>query len=608
LIERIESVAALEASAAGIKWTFSPMVDIARDPRWGRIVEGSGEDPYLGAAIARARVRGFQGDDPGQPGKLMACAKHWVGYGAAEAGRDYNLTDISEHRLREIYFPPFKAAIDAGVGTFMSAFNDLNGIPASANPFTLRTVLRDEWGFKGFVVSDWESVAELIRHGVAADGKEAAYQAISAGVDMEMTSRTFIQNIPQLLSEGRLSIKTVDESVRRILRMKFRLGLFEHPYVDESREAAVLNDPEHIALAKEAEIKSQVLLKNTNQLLPLKKDLKSVAVIGAFADDQNTPLGWWKGDTQPQSVVTILSGIRAKVPSSTRIRYAKGCELNGCTPQGIAEAVKTAKKAEVAIVVVGESNVMSGEAASRAHLELSGQQNDLVKAVHATGTPVVVVLVAGRPLLINWIAENVPAVLEAWHGGQQVGPAVADILFGDANPGGKLPITFPRSEGQIPIYYNFKNTGRPADNSQERYRSKYQDETNAPLFPFGYGLSYSTFKLSGLTLDRSEIKTGEQVTVSVDIENTSSRAGDEVVQLYIRDVVASVTRPVKELKGFRRVSLQPGERKTIAFQLGTQELGFHNRDMKFIVEPGKFEVMVGTSSVEGLRSSFEVRD
>lgn len=603
--ERAAAVAAREAAAAGLRWTFAPMVDIARDPRWGRIAEGAGEDPYLGAAMARAQVRGFQGDDYSAPDKIIACAKHWVGYGAAEGGRDYNTADMSERTLREIYFPPFKAAVNAGAATIMSAFNDLNGIPASANPFTLSRVLRGEWGFQGFVVSDYEAVRELINHGLAANEADAAQQALSAGVDMEMVSRLYSKHVPQLIRQGKLSEALVDQAVRRVLRIKFRLGLFDRPYADEARERAVILSPEHLAAAREIAARSMVLLKNEGELLPLSKQLGSIAVIGPLADDRQAPLGPWAADGRKEDVVTLLAGIKAKVSPATKIFYAKGCEIDGDSTEGFAEAVRIARQSDVVILAVGESAEMSGEAASRSSLDLPGRQLDLVKAVHATGRPTVVVLMNGRPLTIGWIAENLPAILEAWFAGIQAGHAIADVLFGDVNPGGKLPVTFPRTVGQVPIYYNHKNTGRPAD-PNNKYTSKYIDLPSTPLFPFGFGLSYTRFRLTNLELSAGTILPDGRLTVSVEVENIGRRAGDEVVQLYIRDVAASVTRPVRELKGFERIALQPGERRRVRFTLGREQLGFYNREMQFVVEPGEFRVMVGTSSVEGLEAGFRV--
>jgi beta-glucosidase len=606
LAERSAAVSAQEANNAGVRWTFAPMVDIARDPRWGRITEGAGEDPFLGAAFARARVRGFQGDDYGAADRVLACAKHWVAYGAAEGGRDYNTTDVSENTLREIYFPPFKAAVDAGVGTLMSSFNSLNGVPASANPFTLTKVLRQEWKFDGFVVSDYTSVRELINHGVAANEEEAAALALNAGIDMEMVSRSFNQFGPQLLKQNKLTTATIDEAVRRILRIKFRLGLFDKPLTDETREPGSLLRPESIRLAREIAGRSMVLLKNDRDALPLNKNIGSIAVIGPLADDRRAPLGWWAGDGKPEDTVTPLAGIKQKVSAQTKVGYAKGCEVTGDSTAGVQEAVDLAKASDVAIVFVGEIADMVGEGASRASLDLPGPQMKLVQAIQAIGKPTVVVLVNGRPLSIGWIVDNVPAILESWMGGSQSGNAIADILFGDVNPGAKLPVSFPRTVGQIPIYYNHLNTGRPPDPSN-RYNSKYSDIPSTPLFPFGYGLSYTTFKISNLQLSAPQINVNGKLTVSVEVENMGRRAGDEVVQLYIRDPVASMARPVKELKGFQRVSLQPGAKKRVEFVLASEQLGFWNRELRYVVEPGEFRVMVGANSVDVLDAKFEVK-
>ena len=605
LAERSAAVAAQEANNVGLRWTFAPMVDIARDPRWGRITEGAGEDPFLGAAFARARVRGFQGGDYGAADKILACAKHWVAYGAAEGGRDYNTTDLSENTLREIYFPPFKAAVDAGVGTLMSSFNAISGVPASANHFTLTKVLRDEWKFDGFVVSDYTSVKELINHGVAGNEEQAAAAALNAGVEMEMVSRSYNQFGAKLLQEKKLTQATIDEAVRRILRIKFRLGLFDRPYTDEPREANALLRPDSIRLAREIAGRSMVLLKNERQTLPLRKDLSSIAVIGPLADDRRAPLGWWAGDGKEENTVTPLAGIRAKVSQVTEVGYAKGCEVKGDSTAGFAEAVNLAKSSDVAVVFVGEIADMVGEAASRSSLDLPGRQMELVQAIHATGKPTIVVLVNGRPLSIGWAVNNVPAILESWMGGSQSGNAIADILFGDVNPSAKLPVTVPRAVGQVPIYYNHMNTGRPPE-AENRYTSKYYDLPWTPLYPFGYGLSYTTFKISNLQLSAPRIPASGKLTVSVEVENTGRRAGDEVVQLYIRDLVASMSRPVKELKGFQRVSLQPGEKRRVEFVLGQEHLGFWNRELRYVVEPGEFRVMVGSNSVDVIEAKFDV--
>lgn len=606
LAERAASIAAAETYASGVRWTFAPMVDIARDPRWGRITEGAGEDPFLGAAFARARVLGFQGHDYSTPGKVLACAKHFVAYGAAEGGRDYDTTDMSEQTLREIYLPPFHAAVAAGVGTLMSAFNALNGVPTSANAFTLTKVLRSEWKFDGFVVSDYTAVKELLNHGVAANDREAAQAALNAGVDMEMVSRLFNQHGPDLLKAGTVSQATIDEAVRRILRIKFRLGLFERPYADEAMESGAILTSANRAAAREAAARSMVLLKNARETLPLNRDLSSIAVIGPLADDHRAPMGWWSADGKETDTVTALAGISAKVSRQTKVTYAKGCDILGDSTEGFAEAVAAARQADVALVFVGEAKEMVGEAASRSTLELPGRQLDLIKAIHATGKPTVVVLINGRPPTMSWAYDNVPAVLEAWMGGTEAGNAIADVLFGDVNPGGKLPVTFPRTVGQVPIYYNHMNTGRPPEASS-RYNSKYLDVPWTPQFPFGFGLSYTQFKISNLQLSAPSISTAGRLTVSVEVVNAGKRTGDEVVQLYIRDVAASMTRPVKELKGFKRITLKPGETQRVEFQLGPEHLGFYNREMKYVVEPGEFKVMVGSSSEDVIEKTFDVR-
>ena len=605
-VERAASIAAAEASAAGLKWTFAPMVDIARDPRWGRILEGSGEDPYLGAILATARVRGFQGDNYAAADKIIACAKHWVGYGAAEGGRDYNTTEISEPTLRNVYFPPFKAALDAGVGTFMSAFNDLNGVPTSANPFTLTNVLRGEWKFDGFVVSDYTSVQELLPHGIAANEAEAVQKALTAGVEMEMVSRLYNQHLAQLVKENKVPMTVIDEAVRRILRVKFRAGLFANPYTDETRESKMLFSNEHQQAAREMAARSIVLLKNERETLPLSKEIKSLALIGPLADDQLNIIGSWSGDGRKEDAVTLLAGLKAKIPAA-KINVAKGCEINNDSTEGFAEAVRVARESDVAIIAVGESAEMSGEAAVRSTLDLPGRQLDLIKAIHATGKPYAVVLMNGRPLTINWLAENSPAILETWFAGTQGGNAIADVLFGDVNPGGKLPVTFPRNVGQVPIYYNHKNTGRPPD-ANNKYTSKYLDVAWTPLYAFGYGLSYTHFRLMNLNLSASSIRPNGKVVVSLEVENIGKRAGDEVVQLYLRDVAASETRPIKELKGFQRLTLRAGEKRRVEFTLTAEQLGFWNRTNRFVVEPGQFKVMVGQNSTVGLEANFEVTD
>ncbi|MEM2526674.1 MAG: glycoside hydrolase family 3 N-terminal domain-containing protein [Candidatus Bathyarchaeia archaeon] len=608
VVRRAASIAAAEAAADGVHWTFAPMVDIARDPRWGRIAEGAGEDPYLGSAMARAYVEGYQGKSLSDPDTIVACPKHYVAYGGAEGGRDYNTVDISERTLREIYLPPFRAAVKAGAGTLMSAFNDLNGIPASANPHTLRTILRGEWGFEGFVVSDWNAIGELITHGIAGNIYEAAEKALKAGVDMDMQGDVYRRALVQLVREGRIPEGLIDDAVRRILKIKFMLGLFDRPYVDPERAKKIIKCREHLEAALEIARKSIVLLKNDGNLLPLSRDLGSIAVIGPLADDHEAPLGPWSCLGDPKDVVTVLEGIKSKVSPKTKVLYAKGCDIEGSSKEGFDEALRAARESEVVIAVVGESRDMSGEAACRAYLDLPGVQEDLLKALHATGTPIVMVLMNGRPLSISWAAENIPAIIEAWFLGVQAGYAIADVIFGDYNPGGKLPVTFPRTVGQVPIYYNHKNTGRPPL-PDVKWTSKYLDIPYTPLFPFGHGLSYTRFEYSGLEISPVEVGANDTVKVRFRVRNVGDREGDEVAQLYIRDPVASVTRPVKELKGFKRVTLKPGEEKTIEFTLMLEDLSFLNSEMKRVVEPGEFRVMVGSSSEDiRLTGSFTVKD
>lgn len=604
--ERSARVAAVEATAHGLHWTFAPMVDLARDPRWGRIVEGAGEDPYLASVLAAARVRGFQGTDLRDPSTLLACVKHFAAYGAAEGGRDYNVADISERTLREMYLPPYKAAVDAGAATVMAAFNEIAGVPAHADRRLLQDVLREEWGFDGMVVSDWTGVLELIAHGVAADRVEAGRLALKAGVDMDMISGIYGRDLPEVVREGRLDEALVDAAVRRVLEAKYRLGLFDDPYrySDPAREQALTLTPEHRALAREIAQQSIVLLKNDG-VLPLSKDVGTLAVIGPLADDGVTSLGGWAGAGRAEDAVTVLDGIRQAVSSGTRVLHVRGTDVTGTDTSGIAEAVAAARQADAVVLVLGETVEMSSEAGSRATLDLPGVQQQLVEAIHATGKPVIALLMTGRPLTVTWLDEHVPAVVQTWHLGVEMGNAVADILFGDVNPSGKLPVTFPRHVGQVPLYYNHKRTGRPADEAQ-RYTSKYVDLPFTPLYPFGYGLSYTTFEYANLRISPQVIHPAGTVTVQADVTNTGSRAGDEIVQLYIRDEVASVTRPVKELRGFERITLQPGETKTVTFTLGPEDLSFLDIHLEHVVEPGFFQVFVGPNSTEGLEGRFEV--
>jgi len=608
LIEFSARMQAIEASAAGVHWTFNPMVDIARDPRWGRIVEGSGEDPYLGSVMAAARVKGYQGDDLSAENTILACAKHYAAYGAAEGGRDYNTVDISERTLREIYLPPYKAAVEANVGSLMASFNEIGGVPSSANQFLMTKILRDEWNSDAFVVSDWNSIGELVPHGIAKDLKQAAELAINATVDMDMEGNAYFNHLVELVREGKVDVKLIDNAVRRVLLAKFKLGLFDNPfkYCDENREKKIVLSKEMIEATKKVALESIVLLKNENNLLPLKKDLKSIAVIGPLANSKDDPLGPWAQQGEPQNVVSVLEGIKNKLGNKVKINFAEGCSITGKDKSGFSKAIKAVKNSEVAIVVLGESRDMSGEAQSRATLDLPGVQEDLIKELYKTKKPIVVVLMNGRPLTINWISENIPAILETWFLGIQCGNAIADVLFGDYNPSGKLPVTFPKYVGQIPLYYNHKNTGRPYNHVQPQYTSFYNDFTIEPLYPFGYGLSYTKFEYSNLNLNKNQIKKDESLKVSVDVKNTGKYEGEEVVQLYIRDLVGSVTRPVKELKDFMKIKLKPGETKKVEFIITPDKLKFYDINMNYVVEPGDFKVFVGTNSVDVLESSFTI--
>ncbi len=610
-VERASRIAAIEASADGIMWTYAPMVDIAREPRWGRIVEGAGEDPYLGSQMAAARVRGFQGEDLAADNTLLATAKHFVGYGAAEGGRDYNVGEISERTLREIYLPPFRAAIEAGAGSVMGAFNEVAGVPMHAHEGLIDGLLRAEWGWDGVLISDYTGVMELLHHGVAVDSAHAGVLAVEAGVDIDMVSRIYVRHLPAMVRQGRLAESDVDDAVRRVLRAKYDLGLFENPYqyTDSARLASSTMRPEFIRAARDLARKSIVLLKNDliagAPLLPLRKDAGTIAVIGALATDRRSVLGGWAAAGRAEDGVTVLEGIEAAVAAGTDVQYARGAPVDSIDRSGFAEAVRMAESADVVILVVGEHHDMSAEARNRTSLDLPGVQQELVEAVHATGTPVVVVLMNGRPLAIQWMADNVPAILETWFLGVQMGPAVADVLFGDYNPAGRLPVTMPRNVGQVPIYYNHKNTGRPPSEG-ERYTSKYIDVPWTPLYPFGHGLSYTTFGYSVPRLSSPSIRADGTLTLSVDVTNTGARAGDEVVQLYVRDEVASVTPAVKRLRGFERITLPSGERRTVSFTLGPDDLALWDIDMRHVVEPGWFTVYVGGSSEDVQAARFQV--
>lgn len=598
IIERSARIAATEASAAGIHWTFAPMVDISRDPRWGRVMEGAGEDPYLGSRIAYARVKGFQGKGLGNIDAVMACAKHFAAYGAAIGGRDYNSVDMSDRTLWDIYLPPFKAAVDAGAATFMNSFNDLNGIPATANSYLLKDILRDTWKFKGFVVSDWGSVGEMIKHGYVENNKDAAQAAIMAGCDMDMESRCYIGHLVALVKEGKVPITKIDQSVRLILKKKFELGLFDDPFKfsNEERERNTLGTDEHRAVARDVARKSIVLMKNENNVLPLSKD-KTIALIGPIAKEKMQMLGFWSTEWPDSNyIVSPYEGL-VNVVGASKILYARGCGIEDSSRAVFQEAIDAAMKADVVVMSVGERRDMSGEAKSRSNIHLPGIQEELIKAINATGKPMVVMISAGRPLVFNWTADNVPAILYTWWLGDQAGNAMADVLFGDYNPSAKIPMTFPRTEGQIPIYYNYLNTGRPATNDKDRfYRAAYTDLSIYPKFAFGHGLSYTKFTYSDLKLDRTMMNAGQKITITFKLKNEGQRDGEEVVQLYLRDKVASLVRPVKELKGFQKVSLKAGESKTITFVIDKDKLSFHNNKLQWVAEPGDFDIMIGSAS------------
>jgi beta-glucosidase len=603
-------IAAAEAAAFGIHWTFAPMVDIARDPRWGRIVEGAGEDAYLGAAMAAARVRGFQGPDLRAHDAIAATAKHFAAYGSAEGGRDYNIADVPERTLRETYLPPFRAAVCAGAQTLMASFNEIAGVPAHANRWLLTELLRGEWGFQGLVVSDWAGIQETMPHGVAATRADAARLGLHAGVDVDMVSEVYVKDLPAQVESGRVPLAEVDEAVRRVLRLKYRLGLFHDPYGrhDPRREATATLTPAYRRAARDLAARGMVLLRNEGGVLPLDRArIRRLAVIGPLAADRRSPLGSWAGAGREEDVVTVLDGLRAALPGAAVVHAAGVRDVRSTDRGGFAAAVRAARSADAVVLVVGETEGMTGEASSRAYLDLPGAQRELVEAVRdgARGKPIVVVLMNGRPLALEWMDETMPAIVEAWFGGTEMGNAVADVLFGEVNPGGKLPVTFPRTVGQVPIYYNFRQTGRPADPLNE-YTSKYEDAPWTPLYPFGHGLSYTVFRYGPLRLSAQRMAPGETITASVDVTNAGRRAGDEVVQLYLYDRVASVTRPLRELRGFRRITLQPGETRTVAFRIGVDDLAFWDARPRRIAEPGFFIAEVGTSSQRVQGAEFEL--
>ncbi|TSA32591.1 MAG: beta-glucosidase BglX [Porphyromonadaceae bacterium] len=605
--ERSARIGATEAAAAGQHWTFAPMVDIARDPRWGRIMEGSGEDPYLGSRLAEARVKGFQGKNLADITTILACAKHYAGYGNAQAGRDYYTTDMSDNTLREIYLPPFKAAAKAGVETFMSAFNDLNGVPATGNKYLIHDILKTEWAFKGMVVSDWGSISEMIPHGIVANKYEAGDLAFNAGVDMDMEGNVYLTEMKNLLKDGNITEAQIDESVRRVLRLKFLLGLFEDPYrySNTERESQTLLKPEFLAEARDAARKSFVLLKNENQVLPLNISVKSVALIGPAADAADDMIGNWSGRGEGKHVITLKKELETRLGAG-KVLYAKGANFNDSDKSGFAAAMAAARRADIIIAACGEAGMMSGESMSRADISIPGVQEELILEMAKLGKPMVLVLFNGRPLILTKVNTFVPAILEAWIPGTMTGPALCDVLFGEYNPSGKLPVTFPYSVGQIPIYYNHKNSGRPGSQEQ-KFTSRYLDVPNDPLFPFGYGLSYTQFAYNNLILSESIVSDIHPLEVRVDIKNTGLVAGTETVQLYIRDLVGSVTRPVKELKGFTKVMLKAGEVQTVSFKVAKEDLSFYNREGVWGTEPGKFKVFVGTNSQNTIEAGFELK-
>lgn len=630
LVERAARVAGLEASAGGVRWTFSPMVDIARDARWGRISEGAGEDPFLGAAMARAYVRGYQGESLDSPDSIVACAKHYVGYGAAEAGRDYNTTEISEHTLRQFYLPPFRAAEEAGAGTFMSGFNSLNGIPTSANPFTLKQILKKEWGFRGFVVSDWTSVSEVMAHGIAIDGSTAARKALLAGVDMDMVSGLYHKELLQLVQSGQVPRAAIDDAVRRVLRVKYAMGLFDHPYTDESKESSAMLRPESIALAKTAAAHSLVLLRNESfsgaPFLPLSAKVSSVALIGPLADDAGNMIGSWGGLGRAENAVSLRRALAERLGDS-RVHYAKGTEFLTGSDSDIAAAVHAAEDSDATILALGEdAPAMTGEAASRAWIGLPGRQQELLEKVVATGKPVALVIFSGRPLTLPWAFEHVPAVIAAWFPGVQAGNGIVDVLFGDAAPTGHLPLSWPRSVGQEPLYYNALNTGRPAadpahpgEPGETKFLSRYIDEQNTPQFPFGFGLTYTTFSYAPTRANAQEIslarlqsaladraKHPAVLSVSAEIKNTGSRAGESLGQLYIRLDGTSVALPVRMLKGFQRVMLAPGESRTVNFDLDAETFAFWGAENTFGVETARVTIWIAPNSAEGQGATLEI--
>jgi beta-glucosidase len=619
-IKNSARVAADEASASGINWTFGPMVDISRDARWGRVMEGAGEDPYLGSKVATARVKGFQGDDLSLPNTIAACAKHFAGYGFSESGRDYNTVDIGNATLYNTVLPPFKAANDAGVRTYMNSFNILNGVPATGNSFLQRDILKGKWGFTGFVVTDWASIREMITWGFAKDGYEASEKAVTAGADMDMESYLYVNQLAKLVNDGKVDIALINDAVRRILRVKYELGLFDDPYryCDEKREKTVINSKANHDAVLDVARKSIVLLKNEKNLLPLKKSGQKIALIGALAADKNSPLGSWRIASDDNTAVSVLEGMQKY--KDNKLTYEKGADLivgkatfldeivfNTTDRNGFDAAKKAAKEADVVVMVLGEHGFQSGEGRSRTNLDLPGLQQELLEEIYKVNPNIVLVLNNGRPLALPWAAEHIPSIVEAWHLGSQTGNAVAQVLYGDYNPSGKLPMSFPRNVGQVPIYYNQHSTGRPINVDKNVFWSHYSDVEKTPQYAFGHGLSYTTFKYGIPKSDKSVYTKGDVVKVMVSITNTGNYDGKEVAQLYIQDVAASLSRPVKELKGFEMVSLKKGETKTVTFTLTDAELGFYNNNGDYLVEPGIYKVFIGTSSDNVQEIEFELK-
>ncbi|RZA09021.1 MAG: beta-glucosidase BglX [Moraxellaceae bacterium] len=606
LIRRSARMAAEEAAVSGVNWTFAPMVDISRNPRWGRIIEGAGEDPFLGSAIARARVKGFQGDDLSAPDTIAATVKHFAAYGAPEAGREYNSVDMSERSLREVYLPPYKAALDAGAATVMSAFNTLNGVPAVMDPFLMRQILRNEWQFNGPVVTDYESIKELIAHGVAKDLKDAALKAFTATTDMDMMANAYTGSLPSLLAEKKITESQLNDAVRRILILKNRLGLFEDPYKylpDAKVRDAVIFSDKHRALARDISKRSIVLLKNEKNVLPLPKKIRTLAVIGPMADSKEDQNSTWALFSRREDPVSILEGIKKAVDPKTKIIFSAGCSfLSACDAKDIAKAVNLSLQADYVIMALGEPTSLVGEDGARTSLDFPGHQSNLLRAIADTNKPVILLVSSGRPLTLMNAEKKAEAILQTWHLGTEAGNAIADVLFGDYNPSGKLPMSFPRSIGQVPLFYNHLPTGRPTDNKAQpeantrTYKSRYVDVANSALYPFGYGLSYTDFTYSNLRLSHATLSTGLGITASVTLANTGKITGEEVVQLYISDPLASVSRPVKELKGFQKILLQPGESRDITFEITPDMLAFYKLDMSYGVEAGEFDVFIGGSS------------